>query len=554
MNALVIVQARTTSSRLPGKALLPVAGYPSAILAALRAGNRQHRTLLATSEDHTDDLLAAEARKHGIEVFRGSLNDVVARYFHASATLADDGIVVRLTADNIVPDGTLVAEIMEAFQCSGSEYLDTDPVLSRLPYGVGGEVFTVSALRKAHAMAVSPQDREHVGLWMRRNCRSTMFTPKVPLSEDFSHLRCSIDDPQDYRQVRKLFENVSNPREIGWLELTRRLAASPDHVQLQVGGQEIPDPVRERFVLGTAQLGMNYGRVNRTGKPTKQSALEMLRYAIAHGVTTLDTARAYGEAECLIGDALTGSSRSGTHVITKVDLSDMVEDASDSEVRKSVDASVSASCHALRTEKLDTLLLHDWAHYNLWAGAAWRRLRELQVEGKISCLGASVYYPHEALQALADPGVQLLQIPMNVLDRRWGQIAQAAAHRPDVIVHVRSALLQGILAHPADQWPIVAGFDNAECAQKLQALTRKFDRAHVPDLCLAYVRSLPWISSVVVGCETLDQMQQNLQLFLRPELSSEEIDELEHALPGAPEELLNPAKWEMLEQKIAYAI
>jgi len=57
MNALVILQARTSSDRLPGKALLPVAGYPSAILATLRAANRQHRTLLATSDDHTDDLL-----------------------------------------------------------------------------------------------------------------------------------------------------------------------------------------------------------------------------------------------------------------------------------------------------------------------------------------------------------------------------------------------------------------------------------------------------------------------------------------------------------------
>ncbi len=553
MNALVIVQARTTSSRLPGKALLPVAGYPSAILAALRAGNRQHRTLLATSDDRTDDLLAAEARKHGIEVFRGSLNDVVARYFYASATLADDDIVVRLTADNVVPDGTLVAEIMEAFECSGSEYLDTDPALSRLPYGVGGEVFTVAALRKAHAMAVSPQDREHVGLWMRRNCSSTIFTPKISRSEDFSHLRCTIDNPEDYRLVRKLFENVSNPREIGWLELTRRLAALPDHLQLQVRGPKIPGTVREGFVLGTAQLGMNYGRVNRTGKPTKQSAVEMLRYAIANGVTALDTARAYGEAECLIGDALSGSSRSRTHVITKVDLSDVAEDASDSEVRKSVDVSVNASCRALRADKLDTLLLHDWAHYHMWSGAAWRRLRELQVEGKISRLGASVYYPHEALQALADPDIRHLQIPLNILDRRWRQIAHAAAQRLDVIVHVRSVLLQGILAHPPDQWPIVAGFDNAECAQKLQALTKKFNRAHVPDLCLAYVRSLPWVSSVVVGCETLDQMQRNLQLFLRPELSSEEIDELEHGLPGAPEELLNPAKWEMLEQKIAHA-
>ena len=553
MNALVILQARTSSDRLPGKALLPVAGYPSAILATLRAANRQHPTLLATSDDRTDDLLTVEARKHGIEVFRGPLKDVLARYFFAIATLSDDSIVVRLTGDNVVPDGALVAEIIEAFECSGSEYLDTDPALSRLPYGVGGEVFTVAALRKAHAMAVSPQDREHVGLWMRRNCRSTVFKPQLPRSEDFSHLRCTIDDRDDYRTVVRLFENVSNPREIGWLELTRRLSALPSQTRLQSPRGEISGALHGEFVLGTAQLGMNYGRVNQAGKPTKQTAVEMLRYAIAHGVTALDTARAYGDAECLIGEALTGSWRSRTRVITKLDLSGVGEDASDLEVWKSVDDSVDASCRALCTEELDTVLLHDWAHHQMWRGAAWRRLRQHQVDSKISVLGASVYYPHEALAALADPAIQHLQIPMNILDWRWKQIGQAVTLRADVVVHARSALLQGILAHPAGQWPVVPGFDNAKCAQYLRELAEKFGRVSVPDLCLSYVRSLSWITSVVVGCETLDQLKENLQLFLRPKLSSEEIQELEYALPKAPEELLNPAKWELFEQKAAYA-
>ncbi len=553
MNALAILQARTTSCRLPGKALLPVAGYPSAILAALRAANRQHRTVLATSDDRSDDLLTAEARKHGIEVFRGPLNDVLARYFFAAAPLSDDSIVVRLTGDNVVPDGALVAEIIEAFECGGSEYLDIDPVLGGLPCGVGGEVFTVAALRRAHAMAVSPQDREHVGLWMQRNCRSTLFTPALPRSEDFSHLRCTIDDEYDYQTVIRLFENVSNPREVGWLELIHRLAALPGQPRFRVPRRKISGTLHSEFVLGTAQLGMNYGRVNKAGKPTKQSAVEMLRYAIGHGVTALDTARAYGDAECLIGEALTGSWRSRTHVITKLDLSGLDEGASDSEVRKRVDASIDASCRALRTEKLDTLLLHDWAHHRIWRGAAWQRLLKQQVEGKISVLGASVYYPHEALAALGDPVIQHLQIPMNVLDWRWKQIGQTVAQRPDVGVHARSALLQGILAHPADGWPVVSGFDRAGCAEYLLELAKKFGRMSVPDLCFAYVRSLPWISSVVVGCETLDQLEQNLQLFLRPKLSSEEIQELEHKLPKAPEELLNPAKWELFERKAAYA-
>jgi aryl-alcohol dehydrogenase-like predicted oxidoreductase len=304
------------------------------------------------------------------------------------------------------------------------------------------------------------------------------------------------------------------------------------------------------FVFGTAQLGMDYGRVNFAGKPTEHVALEMLRYVVAHGVSALDTARAYGEAERLIGESLTGTWQSQTHVITKLDLSNIDEEASESEVRKSVDASVDASCRALRTEKLDTLLLHDWVHRHTWRGAAWQRVREHQVEGKISLLGASVYYPHEALAALADPEIQHLQIPMNILDWRWRDFGRAVNQRSDVVVHARSALLQGVLAHPPEIWPVVRDFNNAECAKKLRGLTNKFGRKSVADLCLAYVRSLRWITGVVVGCDTLQQLEENLQLFSRPELSAEEIHELEHALPKAPEELLNPAKW---KQKAAYA-
>ena len=308
-----------------------------------------------------------------------------------------------------------------------------------------------------------------------------------------------------------------------------------------------------KLVLGTAQLGMNYGRVNRTGKPSRENAIAMLRHAVSHEVTSLDTARAYGEAEWLIGEAFAESWRSRATVITKLDLAGVDECAAPSDVCARVDAGIDASCRALRVDKLDTLLLHNWAHHKMWRGAAWLRLRERQAAGKISKLGASVYRPQEALVALADPAIQQLQIPTNVLDRRWKTLDQAFAQRPDVIVHARSALLQGILAHPAVRWPSISGFDAEVCVRKLGALADKFHRDGVADLCLGYVRSLPWITGVVVGCETIDQLEQNIKLFARPTLQPDMIQELEDALPKAPEDLLNPAKWDRRKEKVACA-
>jgi aryl-alcohol dehydrogenase-like predicted oxidoreductase len=172
-------------------------------------------------------------------------------------------------------------------------------------------------------------------------------------------------------------------------------------------------------------------------------------------------------------------------------------------------------------------------------------LVELRNEGRIENLGASVYEPHEAVVALRDPEVKHLQIPMNVLDWRWKAegVDRAIADRPDVIVHTRSPLLQGLLAMGAESWPAVGSFDPRDCVERLRVAARHFHRASVIDLCLAYVRSQAWITSVVVGCETMEQLSENLRLFRLPALTAEEADELEHRIPKAPDSLLNPSKW-----------
>jgi spore coat polysaccharide biosynthesis protein SpsF len=111
MRTVVILQVRSTSTRLPGKALLPVAGFPSSVLAALRAGNKGHEVLVVTSSEASDDALAESFRERGITVVRGPLDDVLTRFALATANLPEDCLVIRLTGDNVVPDGELVEEL-----------------------------------------------------------------------------------------------------------------------------------------------------------------------------------------------------------------------------------------------------------------------------------------------------------------------------------------------------------------------------------------------------------------------------------------------------------
>ncbi|HKB98574.1 MAG TPA: aldo/keto reductase [Terriglobales bacterium] len=554
MKTVIIMQARTNSSRLPGKAMLPVGGYASAVLAALRASNLGLETFVATSSDASDDALAHVLDQNEICVVRGPLEDVLARYALAAAELPENCVVVRLTGDNVVPDGRFIQELVSAFAESGVEYLSQGSSQSRLPYGLGGEAFTVATLRRAHAMANSPHDREHVTPWIRRNCTMTIHTPQGLETADFSHLRCTIDDEEDYKRMVRLFDGVADPIRIGWLELTKKLARLPGEPEFRLPYRVSSRGIQSELTLGTAQLGMEYGIVNREGQPPLQSAIRMVHLAISHGVMALDTARAYGEAEAVLGEALTGAWRSRVEVVTKLDpLASLAHDAVPSEVRAAVDDSVRRSCEALRVEKLSTLLLHRSSHHDAWGGAAWRRLLELRNQGTIGNLGASVYEPREALELLQDPAIAHLQIPMNVLDWRWkaSGVDRALAVRPDVVVHARSALLQGLLVSPAAYWPLSAEFDVAGCLRQLQKSADEFNRESVTDLCLAYVRSQPWITSVVVGCETLEQVNENLRLFCRPKLSAEQCAELERLLPRAPESLLNPFQWKPVHEQSA---
>ena len=111
MDSVVIIQARTSSTRLPGKVLLPISSIPIVILAAKRAANTGKEIIIVTSNEETDDALCIELNKNRIRHFRGDLNNVLKRFSSSVKDLDEDTIVFRLTADNVFPDGDLLDEL-----------------------------------------------------------------------------------------------------------------------------------------------------------------------------------------------------------------------------------------------------------------------------------------------------------------------------------------------------------------------------------------------------------------------------------------------------------
>jgi spore coat polysaccharide biosynthesis protein SpsF (cytidylyltransferase family)/aryl-alcohol dehydrogenase-like predicted oxidoreductase len=546
LKVLVVIQARMGSSRLPGKALLPLAGLPSAVLCARRAASRGHEVVVAIPENESDDVLAEVLATAGLKFIRGPSEDILKRFVQATAELPPEALVVRLTADNVFPNGEFLEGLIQEFLKRGIQYFATRSPLDGLPYGMSAEVFLVESLRRADREATAMHDREHVTPWIRRNASVQYASPSLWIDEPLAHLRSTIDNLDDYVRLARVFSGVQNPVEIRWQELSRRLGAFSEAPLNRVPYKLVGDEVHSTMTLGTAQIGMAYGVANVAGMPSQQSAERIIKRAIGFGITSVDCARAYGYAERRLGNVLRQGFSGQISVITKLSpLDSFRTEGSENALRAAVDASVFRSCLELSQSRLNTLLLHRWEHRTSHGGAIWNRLLELRNEGVIDKLGVSVYTPDAAIEAIEDPEIEHIQLPFNLLDWRWRRSTfwERADKRPSVIVHVRSALLQGLLLAPPEKWPKIPGVDPMVIGRRLDYLCRKLGREGRLDLSLAYVRGHERVTSVVLGVDTESQLSESVQLFQRPALSVAECDVVDEYVGQVKAALLDPSQW-----------
>lgn len=538
MSSVVILQARTNSSRLPGKVLLTIKGMPLVVLAAKRAANTGREIIVATSSEVGDTGLATEVENYGLRCFRGSLGNTLNRIVNALSAYDDNTIVFRLTADNVFPDGALLDDIEADFLAKGVEYLCSNGEPSGLPYGMSVEVTRLRHLREADERSSDPYDQEHVTPYLVRKYGATFFDKYKDFKK--SHFRCTIDCLDDYLGIQQVFSDVIDSINEPALALVRRLSSIPF--------QPIASKPTPRLVLGTAQLGCEYGIVNTTGRPNRGQSEELIKAAIANGVVYLDTARAYGNSEEMVGQALGGAWNGRAKVITKLSpLQDCPREVSNEILSAFVDASYYKSCSALRVQNIEVLMLHRVSHLSDWNGRVWQRLLEFKSSGLIGELGVSVQSPRELSEALSIHDINYIQLPCNLMDWRWdsmiSKIIEAKASRK-VIIHARSALLQGLLTSVDDSHWLRANVDDV-CQVKdwLSKQVNICQRTNVTDLCLAYMNSLFWVDGIVVGMENIVQLRENIQYFNNPCLNVGQVKEIQDTRPRLSEASLNPALW-----------
>ena len=292
--------------------------------------------------------------------------------------------------------------------------------------------------------------------------------------------------------------------------------------------------------LGTVELGLDYG-VPVAGehlRPSEGDAARLLHRALDLGVTFIDTARAYGASEEVIGRALRG--RRGDYVLATKLAPILDEGQPDAVLRKQVRASIAESLRLLQAETIDLLMLHRAPVQLVARGRVLAAVREAQAAGDVRFIGASTYGEKEPLAVLDDGGYDALQVAYNLADRTLEERVLPRAQAQGVGVVVRSVLLRGVLTHRHALLPEALA-DLRAAIGRLSGLAEA-EGLDLSEMAYRFVLAHPAVSSALVGTARPAELEAALDYARQGPLS----DALVAAVRGIvvrDRDQLNPGTW-----------
>ena len=230
MKTIAVIQARMSSTRLPGKVLMPLIGKPVLAHVVERVHSCQtiEEVIVATSTDATDDAIATWCQSEAVSCFRGSLEDVLDRYYQVSVLHHAD-CVVRITADCPAVDPTIVDEVVNGFIAGQYQFFG---LAGEFPDGLDCTVFAATALARAWREATLPSEREHVGPYIETH--PEMFRcGGLNKFSGLSHYRWTLDEPRDYEFLTAVFSRLySKDRIFLAADVMKLLDNEPELLQL----------------------------------------------------------------------------------------------------------------------------------------------------------------------------------------------------------------------------------------------------------------------------------------------------------------------------------
>ena len=276
--------------------------------------------------------------------------------------------------------------------------------------------------------------------------------------------------------------------------------------------------------LGTAQLGMNYGIANKNGQPSLEASFEILNAALESGITSIDTARDYGNSEDVIGAFLRQYKGDRPFITTKIWK---FQGETYADVEKYVVTEFENSLKRLGVDRVNNVMLHTTDDITKFGDKAAKAMRSLVDRGYTDLIGASVYSSEDIENVLRYPEYDSIQVPMSIFDQRLIHAgALEKLNKAGITVFVRSVFLQGVFFLDPDS--LTDPFLSSEVAPRIKKLREYAEREGmtVAELAITFIRDLPGVSSLVLGADNADQVKANAKFFEMRPISEETTDAL----------------------------
>lgn len=291
-----------------------------------------------------------------------------------------------------------------------------------------------------------------------------------------------------------------------------------------------------RLVLGTAQLGMDYGIANTTGQPVYHMARSIVQEAWEAGIREFDTAQAYGQSERVLGQIIKDLGIADeAKVITK--FAPHIDHSNRTVLNKATEASMDN----LGVESLYGMMLHREDMLDLWDKGLGKNLMGIVGSGRVKHIGVSVCSPTKTIQALNTEGISIVQLPTNILDRRFEKTRVFDfAEDAGKTIYIRSIFLQGLLLMSLEALPEHMRF----AAPILNRLTlfAQDTGLKIMELCIGYIKHTFPYSKLVFGAETPAQVRKNLKCWNVP-WSNELTQRIQIEFENVDEMILDPSLW-----------
>ena len=292
----------------------------------------------------------------------------------------------------------------------------------------------------------------------------------------------------------------------------------------------------ERLVLGTVQLGMDYGIANEVGQPDVEAAEKIVKSAWEGGVRQFDTAQGYGRSEPVLGEVF---GRLG--IADKAEVISKFNPQLDHLDYTVLKGAMKKSLSDLKVKKLYGVMLHSEELLDQWDQGVGENLVRCREEGLAQRLGVSVYSPERARRALETEEIELIQLPSNILDRRFERAGVfELAEELGKTIYVRSVFLQGLLLMEPGELSEAMAY--AKPVVERYVTLAEWIGLGARQLALGYVQQAYPGARIVFGAEQGKQVKDNLRDW-QYAIASDVMKDLREKFDGVEEQVLNPALW-----------